>query len=109
MRQRAAAKLSTLHATASKVDKRLLPNHVLHYTLLQSPSDAIPAPKSFRSFAHAHVPVEGASKPLLFEVQQLVLEPRLDSAVRRLDGLVEQERLADVFYLGYRALQVEGF
>jgi hypothetical protein len=35
----------------------------------------------------------------------------LDSAFpfRRLDGLVEQKRFANVFYLGYRALQVEGF
>jgi hypothetical protein len=35
----------------------------------------------------------------------------LDSAFpfRRLDGLVEQKRLADVFYFGYRTLEVEGF
>jgi hypothetical protein len=45
--------------------------------------------------------------PILW-IHALILEPGLDSAFRRLEGLVEEKGFADVFYLGYRALEVEG-
>jgi len=55
------------------------------------------------------VSVVNASDLIVSKVQSFVLDLGLDSAIRRLDGLIEQERFADVFYLGYRTFQVEGF
>lgn len=81
------------------------------HTLLQSPSHANPPTKSSSSFAHAHIPV-GKPTDLPFpKFRALGPEFWHDPAfpLRRLDGLVEQEGLADVLYLRYRAFQVEGF
>jgi hypothetical protein len=71
----------------------------------------IPTQSSSSSFAHAHVSVEEASALPFSKGYSLAIDPGLYSAFlfRRLDGLVEQKRLANVFYLGYCALQVEGF
>jgi hypothetical protein len=71
----------------------------------------IPAQDSSSSFAHAHVSVKDTSDMPFPKVHSLALNSRFDSAFhfRRLDGLVEQERLANVFYLGYCALEIKGF
>jgi hypothetical protein len=78
--------------------------------LLQSPNHAFPpAEVSSSSFAHAHVSVEDAADLSFAEVESVAVNSGFDSAFpfRRLDGLVEQERLANVFYLGYCALEIE--
>jgi hypothetical protein len=63
-----------------------------------------------RSFAHENVvPAEDTSNLALGLVHARAFGPGSDSAVRRLDGLVEEEWLAHVFYLGNGALEVEGF
>lgn len=81
----------------------------IYGTLLQVAESCNPTQNSSNSFAHAHVSVEDVSDLSFSQVYALALDPWLDSAFRRLDGLVEQKRLADVFYLGNRTLQIEGF
>lgn len=68
------------------------------------------ARKSSKSFAHGNVPGEGRSG-LSFGDEGFVRHLCLgsDSAVRRLDGLIEEKWLADVFYLWDGALEIKGF
>jgi hypothetical protein len=67
------------------------------------------ARKSYKSFAHGNVPIEDASDLSLVKVHPRPFSPGSDSAVRRLNGLVEEKRLANVFYLGNCAFQVKRF
>ena len=67
-----------------------------------------PTQKNKKSFAHANIPVEGPLSLSLAQVNLVFLRVRPGSAVRRLDGLVEEERLANVFDLGDRAFQIKG-
>lgn len=74
------------------------------------------ARKSSKSFAYRNKPVRDAV-PFVdaFSRDETVLERFLESGsdstcgFRRLDGLVEQERLSNVLYLGNCALEVECF
>ncbi len=63
--------------------------------------------ESIKSFAHVNVPV-GALQWTSLEVGAHAYGLRSNSAVRRLNGLVEQKWFADVFYFGDRALEIKG-
>ena len=67
------------------------------------------ANQSSKSFAHGNVPAKDAPHLPFRQVHTCPFCPGSDSSVRRLDGLVEEKRFANVFYLGDSALEVERF